>query len=79
MAKARIGATALVLKMRGMELEKAAKQIEILRQPNFGLRLGEEDFGLAFHFRVQKTRLNRLKWWLLTHIFPFKIEYWKDD
>jgi len=49
-----------------------------IQGPNFGMYLGEPDCNVTFNFRVKKTLLNRIKYWLFCKFFPFTIKYWDD-
>lgn len=46
-------------------------------EPNFSLCMGEGDGKVCFDFRVSRTVLNRIKYWLFCKFFPFTIEKWE--
>ena len=47
-----------------------------LPKPNFSLAMGETECSLTFEFRVEKTLVNRLKYWLFCTFFPFRVVRW---
>ena len=47
--------------------------------PNFIIRFGEQSLGVSFEFRVNKTFLNKLKWWLFCRVFPVRIIKWEKE
>ena len=47
--------------------------------PNFELTMGDDGEDVTFNFRVKKTLLNRLKYWLFCKFFPFRVTRWDKD
>ena len=47
-----------------------------LPEPNFAMVMGEGSDSFQFHFRVSRTVINRIKYWLFCKFFPFKIVKW---
>ena len=50
-----------------------------LPKPNFTMAMGEKELGLIFEFRVRKTKVNMIKYWLFCQFFPFRITRWDND
>ena len=44
-----------------------------------GIAFGEEGVGVELHFTVNKTWLNRLKWWLFCKVFPARVKGWEKN
>lgn len=44
-------------------------------KPNFSLTMGDDGSDVVFEFRVEKTLLNRIKYWLFCKFFPFKARW----
>jgi hypothetical protein len=42
---------------------------------NFEICFGDETL-MCFEFQVNKTFVNRIRYWLLCQFFPFKIRRW---
>lgn len=43
--------------------------------PNFELGMGDI---VTFSFRVERTLVNRLKWWIFCKVFPFWVVKWSE-
>ena len=46
----------------------------LMQGPNMNLLLGDD---FTFHFNVKKTTTNRLKFWLMCKLLPFKVTRWE--
>ncbi|KKM96823.1 hypothetical protein LCGC14_1174250 [marine sediment metagenome] len=47
-------------------------------EPNFEMEMGEPG-QVIWSFRVKKTLINRIRYWLFCKFFPFKIIRWESD
>lgn len=71
-----------ILTLDGRVSDKTIDESECIRPPEPNFFLAFADFGEAikdgveFHFRVKKTLLARIKYWLFCQFFPFKIIRW---
>ena len=50
-----------------------------IKEPNFVIQMGEDSLSLSFHYCVNKTMKNRIKYWLFCRFFPFEIVKWERD
>ena len=83
-----MGCPTLVGKMNlnDNDIEKLIKQIDdnsiflfsTPPEPNLTFFMGEGIANLQFQLRVNRTPLNRLKYWLFFRFFPFKLIEWKN-
>ena len=46
--------------------------------PNLHLQMGDPQCGIQWHLREEKTWVNRFKWWMFSHFFPFAITKWES-
>jgi len=44
-------------------------------KPTIRLIMGESTSDIVIEFCIKKTLLNRLKYWLFSQFFPFKVEW----
>ncbi len=47
--------------------------------PNFTMRMGDDGVCVDWDYRVNKTLLNRIRYWLFCKFFPFKIVRWDSE
>lgn len=46
---------------------------------NFEMTMGDGLAQIDIQMRVEKTLLNRIKWWLFFQYSPFKLKRWDND
>ncbi|KKM98880.1 hypothetical protein LCGC14_1153480 [marine sediment metagenome] len=48
-------------------------------EPNFEMGMGEGYSQMVWSYRLKKTIINRIRYWLFCKFFPFKIIRWESD